>query len=140
VHGPVIFEERDVPADYFVGGLRPLAVFLPPQVESLRAGHELYSDNLVCVFEYLPSMLHAKTLMVDDRWSIVGSANLDIRSFRLNFELGGLVLDPVFARELEARFHRDLAQSKEVTEEDLDHRGYLVKLKDSFARLLSPLM
>ncbi len=94
----------------------------------------------VRVFEYLPSMLHAKTLMVDNRWSIVGSANLDIRSFRLNFELGGLVLDPVFAGELEARFHRDQAVSKEVTEEDLDRRGYLAKLKDSFARLLSPLM
>ncbi|HUT52888.1 MAG TPA: cardiolipin synthase [bacterium] len=94
----------------------------------------------VRVFEYLPSMLHAKTLMVDDRWGIVGSANLDIRSFRLNFELGALVLDPVFARELEARFHHDLAASAEVTKEALGSRGRLVKLKDSFARLLSPLM
>jgi len=94
----------------------------------------------VRVFEYLPAMLHAKTLMVDDRWGIVGSANLDIRSFRLNFELGALVLDPVFARELADRFHRDLAESAEVTQETLRRRGYMVKLKDSFARLLSPLL
>jgi cardiolipin synthase len=94
----------------------------------------------VRVYEYLPSMLHAKTMMVDDRWAIVGSANLDIRSFRLNFEVGALVLHPPFARELEDRFRSDLHRSAEVTEGDLERRGYFVMFKDSAARLLSPLL
>ena len=85
-------------------------------------------------------MLHAKTMMVDDHYGLVGSANLDIRSFRLNFELGALVMDHTFARAMTDRFQRDLADSVEVTLTTLGRRGYLVKLQDSVARLLSPLL
>ncbi|MCA9540199.1 MAG: cardiolipin synthase, partial [Myxococcales bacterium] len=51
----------------------------------------------VRIFEYQPAMLHAKRMVVDQRWSIVGSANVDIRSFRLNFEVGALIFDGEFA-------------------------------------------
>ncbi len=94
----------------------------------------------VRVFEYLPSMLHAKTLVVDGRWGIVGSANVDVRSFRLNFELGALVIDDEFAARLEARFMNDVGQSREVTEDDLEGRGFVARLGYGAARLLSPLL
>jgi len=94
----------------------------------------------VKVFEYLPTMLHSKTVVVDGRWGLVGSANMDIRSFRLNFELSALVMGRDFARRLEERFEADAAQSREVTPEAIRGQGYWARLLDGGARLLSPLL
>lgn len=94
----------------------------------------------VRIFEYLPSTLHAKSIVVDAAWGIVGSANIDLRSFRLNFELSALVADPAFAQVLEERFIRDLADSREVTAEDVDNHGFWPRLRDRTVRLLSPLL
>lgn len=93
----------------------------------------------VRIFEYrFP--LHAKTMVVDGSWGIVGSANVDIRSFRLNFELGALVVDPAFARTLERRFLADLEGAVEVTPRQIARRGFLDRLAYGAARLLSPLL
>lgn len=94
----------------------------------------------VRVFLYQPSVLHAKTMVVDGTWGMVGSANFDIRSFRLNFELGALVLGPHFAARMEARFKRDLEHSREVLAQELEARGFLERLRDGGARLVSPLL
>lgn len=94
----------------------------------------------VRIFEYLPSMLHAKTVVIDGEWSIVGSANLDVRSFRLNFELGALVLDARFAASLEAEFLRDLEHSREITPEVVATRGFVSMVLEGLAQLLSPLL
>jgi len=94
----------------------------------------------VRVFEYQPCMLHSKTLVVDGRWGLVGSANMDIRSFRLNFELGALVMGRAFASRMEKRFETDMADSIEITAESLAGQGWWAKLRDGFARLLSPLL
>ena len=77
------------------------------------AGRFFYGPLLrsgVRIFEYLPAVLHAKTVVVDGSWALVGSANLDFRSFSLNFELGALVFDRAFATLLEERFTGDLAR------------------------------
>jgi cardiolipin synthase len=94
----------------------------------------------VRIFTYLPSMLHAKRLVVDGEWALVGSGNADIRSFRLNFELGALVVDPSLAAALEEGFTADLAQSREVSAAELERRGWPGRLRDGAARLLSPLL
>jgi cardiolipin synthase len=94
----------------------------------------------VRIYEYEPAMLHAKTLVVDGNVAIVGSANADIRSWRLNFELGAMVADPAFARKLEETYMRDLADSHEVTLESVARRGWKENLANGFARLLSPLL
>jgi cardiolipin synthase len=98
----------------------------------LRAG--------VRIWEYQPTMLHAKTLVADGEVSMVGSANVDFRSFRLNFELGALVVSPAFAARLEARFAEDLEQSREVTEAWLAARTGWTRLGQGAARLLAPLL
>jgi len=85
-------------------------------------------------------MLHAKTLVADGEVSLVGSANVDFRSFRLNFELGALVLSPGFAGRLEARFAEDLGRSREVTEARLAARTAWTRLGQGAARLLAPLL
>jgi cardiolipin synthase len=94
----------------------------------------------VRIFEYRASMLHSKSLAVDGAWGIVGSANADIRSFRLNFELGVIVTDDIFTQHLENRFFQDFSQSREVRVEDLYQRGFMERLWQGTCRLLSPLL
>jgi cardiolipin synthase len=94
----------------------------------------------VRIFEYEPAMLHAKTLVIDGAVAMVGSANADIRSWRLNFELGALIADPRFARHLEERFVRDLADSREVTLEQVARQDWRARFAHGVARLLSPML
>ncbi|MBK8596191.1 MAG: cardiolipin synthase [Holophagales bacterium] len=107
------------------------------------AGRFFYGPLLrsgVRIFEYLPGFLHAKTVVVDGSWALVGSANLDFRSFSLNFELGALVFDRAFATLLEERFTRDLAQSREVSLASVERRGFAERARLGLARLLAPLL
>ncbi len=107
------------------------------------AGRFFYGPLLrsgVRIFEYLPGVLHAKTVVVDGSWALVGSANLDFRSFSLNFELGALVFDRAFSTLLEERFTRDLAQSREVTLASVERRGFVDRARLGLARLLAPLL
>jgi len=107
------------------------------------AGRFFYGTLLrsgVRILEYLPGILHAKTVVVDGSWALVGSANLDFRSFSLNFELGALVFDRAFATLLEERFTRDLAQSREVSLASVERRGFAERGRLGLARLLAPLL
>ena len=93
----------------------------------------------VKVYEYGPRMLHAKTLLVDDALAIVGSANFDHRSFRLNFEVSVLFDDAGIAAELAALIEHDLASAPRVQKGR--PRSLLgARLPEAFARLLSPLL
>ncbi|MAF64340.1 MAG: cardiolipin synthase [Planctomycetes bacterium] len=94
----------------------------------------------VRVFCYQPSMLHAKSLVVDGSWGLVGSANVDMRSFRLNFEISVVVAERGFARRLEGRFLGALESSEELDGVALAARGTFSRLRDEAARLLSPLL
>jgi cardiolipin synthase len=77
------------------------------------------------VFEYQPAMIHAKILIVDGVWSVVGSTNFDNRSFGLNDEVNMGVLDESLAARLAEDFARDIANSKEITYEQWTHRPLL---------------
>jgi cardiolipin synthase len=77
----------------------------------MRAGVRLY--------EFMPSILHSKSAVIDGRWSTTGTFNLDYRSIRANLEVNVAVLDEGFAQVMEASFLRDLEQSREV-----DARAY----------------
>lgn len=94
------------------------------------AAHAAYANLLaagVHIHEYLPRMLHAKTLVVDGTWSSVGTANLDYRSFFLNYELNLASEDPVLARTLERQFRRDLAQSDLIRPRRWAQRSWLLR-------------
>ena len=92
----------------------------------------------VRVFEFQPRMLHGKALLVDDEIAIIGSANVDPRSFWLNFELSVLARDAGVAHALAERIAADLGQSKEVAR-DWRPSGWQA-YTDSAARLLAPLL
>jgi cardiolipin synthase len=86
----------------------------------------------VRIFEWLPSMLHAKTIAVDGHWCSLGSYNLDQRSLRYNWELALSILDDQIAGVLETRFAEDLARCEEVQLERWRARGLWQKLKERF--------
>ena len=84
-----------------------------------RASRRRYGTLLqagVHVHEYLPSMMHAKLLVVDHVWSVVGSTNFDNRSFGLNDEVNLAAQDTALAARLEQQFHTDLVRCRAVTE------------------------
>jgi cardiolipin synthase len=90
----------------------------------------------VRVFEYQPTMLHAKSMVVDGVWSTVGSANFDNRSFQLNDESVVGVQDRAFADALTAAFEADLARSAETTLEGWRSRPLRERPREAAARLL----
>jgi cardiolipin synthase len=92
------------------------------------------------VFEYLPRFLHTKNLIVDDELSVVGSANVDARSFRLNFELTCFIVSPEVNATLASIFERYCRESAEISRADLQRKGVAIKCLESGANLLSPLL
>ncbi|KGP73244.1 cardiolipin synthase [Pontibacillus yanchengensis] len=97
-------------------------------------------DAGVRSFTYENGFLHAKTLVVDGKVASVGTANIDVRSFKLNFEVNAIVYDPILSNELQQIFIEDLAHSYEITEEVYRNRTNLIKIKESVSRLLSPIL
>ena len=98
----------------------------------LEAGVELY--------EYQPTMIHTKLMIVDGLWVSIGSANLDNRSFKLNDEANLNVRDEEFARRQRENFENDLGNSQRVTLEQYESRPLPVKIWDHFASLFGPQM
>jgi cardiolipin synthase A/B len=92
-----------------------------------RSSRRLYGDLLragASIYEYQPSMIHAKVLIVDGTWSVVGSTNFDNRSFGLNDEVNLAAYCPELATRLEADFARDLIQSRQVNYQSWRRRPF----------------
>jgi len=85
------------------------------------------------IHEYGTSMLHAKTVLVDDRWAIVGSANFDNRSFELNDEIVLLVEDSGFVARVRETYARDLEAARRITLEDVADRSWVDRVKSALA-------
>lgn len=95
------------------------------------AAHAAYDGLLasgVRIFEYQPRLLHAKTIVVDGNYATVGTANIDYRSFLLNYELNLFTHDPRLCSELDRQFHDDLEHSVEIRAEHWSHRPWIDKL------------
>ena len=92
------------------------------------------------IHEYLPGMLHAKAMVVDGRFATVGSANFDVRSFRLNFELVAVLYDATSVARLEAIFQDELAATEEVELERWHERGLRLRVIEGVGRLCAPML
>ncbi|OLS02053.1 cardiolipin synthase [Tissierella creatinophila] len=94
----------------------------------------------VKVYTYENGFLHSKVLIADEFVSSVGTANLDIRSFRLNFEVNAFIYDEDVNIKLTERFLEDLNLCKEITIQSYGKRSRYIKFKESISRLLSPIL
>lgn len=100
--------------------------------ELLHAGVKFYT--------YDKGFLHSKVFIMDDFVSSVGTANLDIRSFKLNFEVNAFIYDDITNLKLTEQFFKDLKHSTEITLESYGKRSRIVRIKESISRLLSPIL
>jgi cardiolipin synthase len=86
-----------------------------------------------------PPFVHTKMFLMDSIWSLIGSANLDPRSLRLNFEFNLEVYDADLSQQLTDKFTATVAESRRVTIEEVDFgRSLPVKIRDGVAKLFSP--
>jgi cardiolipin synthase A/B len=108
----------------------------PIRLTSHRYYEELMAAG-VRIYEYQPTMMHAKGMVVDGKWSVVGSANMDIRSHELNQENVLGVLDSGFATQMEAAFRADLTRAREFQPEEWRRRGMSQRLLERAAALFA---
>ncbi len=110
----------------------------------VRRAQESYYDELlefgVHVHRYEPQFLHTKSVSVDDEIVLIGSSNMDIRSFRLNSEISMLIYDREVAARLRIEEERYLRDSHELVRARWDRISYVRRLSQNLARLLSPLL
>jgi cardiolipin synthase len=107
----------------------------PPVWVAGRVSYEQLLDCGVEVFEYQPTMLHAKSMVVDGAWSSVGSVNFDNRSFQLHDEATLCVVSEAFAGELTKQFERDLERSQRIEPGRWRGRGRLQRASESALKL-----
>jgi cardiolipin synthase len=100
--------------------------------ELLKYGSKIYT--------YENGFMHSKTMVIDNTLSSVGTANFDVRSFRLNFEVNAIIYDSNLSEKLSQLFIDDIALCDELTLRIYEQRGVRIKLKESISRLLSPIL
>ena len=104
-----------------------------------HSSRRLYGDLLkagVRIFEYQPTMMHAKIMIIDDLCSVVGSTNFDNRSFGLNDETNLIGFDKAFAARLMEDFEKDVENSEEITLEEWKNRSIAEKVVENAGRIL----
>ncbi|MCM2270762.1 MAG: cardiolipin synthase [Thermoanaerobaculia bacterium] len=142
-----------VPDEPLVAALRTAAhrgvdvrLLLPRRSDSrfvdaaMRSFYEELGASGARIFEYRPRLLHAKTALIDDELALVGTANLDNRSFRLNFEVAVALYGPQPAAALAAAFARDLRDAGEVPRDRVRTLGFPRRLGEAAARLFAPVL
>lgn len=100
--------------------------------ELLKAGAKVYI--------YEKGFIHAKMIVIDDEASTVGTANIDVRSFSLNFEVNAFIYNRTISHELAEIFERDIFDCSELTLEKYNNRSNMIKFKESVSRLLTPIL
>jgi cardiolipin synthase A/B len=120
-------------------------VILPGKSDSIVAywNTRSYIEELleagIKIFLYNEGFNHSKYILVDNVFASVGSANVDMRSFDLNFEIAALIYDESFAKKLFEVFKSDILRSKRVIPEEWARRKRISKYKESLSRILGPL-
>ncbi|WP_216830705.1 cardiolipin synthase [Alkalihalobacterium elongatum] len=92
------------------------------------------------VFIYEEGFIHAKMLVVDRKINSVGTANIDMRSFKLNFEVNAFIYDQETSEQLAKQFEKDMELCFELTQDLYDQRSKVIRFKESISRLLSPIL
>jgi cardiolipin synthase len=91
-------------------------------------------------YAYTPGLLHEKVVLIDDDIALVGTGNVDNRSFRLNFEVMALIVDRDFAREMEAMFEQDFAHAEAIDPTEIDKKPFWWHVAVKISRLAAPVL
>lgn len=107
------------------------------------AARSYYTDLLqhgVRIFEYQKGFVHSKAMIIDDNLAVVGSANMDYRSFDLNFEVNAMLYSKTITEQLQEAFNNDLKHSSEINSTDWLNRPKYIHLFEKLVRLLAPIL
>jgi cardiolipin synthase len=145
---PYLIPEQSVTDAIIVAALGGVSVQLLVPAKSDSKLVELaaasYFDDLMAagvkIYSYQKGFVHAKTMVVDRKLAMVGTANMDFRSFDLNFEVNAVVYDSEFASNLARVFEADIADAVLLDQSNWSSRSVFRKFTEKFARLLSPLL
>jgi len=106
------------------------------------SGYSYYEQSIpfgVKLYRFQEGFLHQKVMLIDDRITTVGTANLDNRSFRLNFEVTAFISDKTFIQQVRNMLETDFSKCKEVSVEDFTEKPFLFRAACRAAGLMSPL-
>lgn len=101
---------------------------------------QMLANEGVTIYYYENGFMHAKTVMIDGKMASVGSANLDYRSFKLNFEINSFIYDPQITDLLEQIFMTDIRHSRVITPAMFAKQSRWLRFKQKGSRLLSPIL
>ena len=128
-----------------LSGVR-IKIIVPFQSDSafINAACNSYYQQLlelgIAIFQYRKGFIHAKTVVCDEFVSIIGTANLDNRSFDLNFEVNAIVYDRSLAKQLKVQFENDLNYSTRILLEEWLERPIATRTLERVVHLFSPLL
>ncbi|WP_455539629.1 cardiolipin synthase [Terrisporobacter sp.] len=108
-----------------------------------RASYSYFQEILEAggkVYLYNKGFLHSKVIIIDDIVASTGSANMDLRSFKLNFEVNAFIYDNEAIRKMKSEFMIDLENSEELDKNEFENRKTVMKIKESISRLFSPIL
>ena len=145
---PYFVPDEAVVAALQLAGLRgvDVRVLIPEKPDNFLvylAAYSYFDESSatgVKFYRYLDGFLHEKTMLIDDYVSTIGTANFDNRSFRLNFEVTGVVIDTVFAKVVERMFLDDFTKSRRIREGEYDEKPWYFRFGVKLARLTAPLL
>ncbi|MBO3098862.1 cardiolipin synthase [Gelidibacter pelagius] len=121
-------------------------LLIPKESDSWTAKHatnsyiECLLEADIKVYRYCKGFIHAKTIVIDDVFSTVGTTNMDYRSFNINFEINAIIYNKEKSLELKSHFFEDLDESEAIDKERWLKRPRIEKLKESYCRLWAPLL
>jgi cardiolipin synthase len=101
---------------------------------------EALKETNIHFYRYTPGFLHQKVVLVDDELAIIGTANVDCRSFSLNFELSITGISPAFIQRVREMLEEDFRHSRQVGPEEYDERAFLFKFASKACRLMAPIL
>lgn len=107
---------------------------------ALSASIDSLIKSGVKFYKYKNGFIHSKTIVSDSSVCSIGTANLDIRSFKLNFEINAIIYDSKVAKNYEEIFLKDQTVCKLLTSEEYENRGHKIKILESISRLISPIL
>jgi cardiolipin synthase len=111
---------------------------IPPVRSASRLHYGGMLSEGVRIFEYAPTMMHSKTMVVDGLYSTIGTINFDSRSMLKNAEVSLAFYDPAFAAQLEAMFKDDLRKCHEISYAEWSDRGLRRRISELFSWIFEP--
>lgn len=142
-----------IPNDEFIMALQiasrsgiEVKLLIPDESDSWIAKHATNSylqrlfDANIKVYRYTKGFIHAKTMVVDNVFSTIGTSNMDYRSFKINFEINAVIYDKETSIDLKKDFINDLNNAEEMIPENWPKRSNFEKLKEAYCKLWAPLL